>query len=665
MEILLYVLKSAGILALFYLVYNTILQRDVNFKANRHFLIGGVIAAITLPFLTFSYTTYIEALPLDDSAFVLIEQPIEEIKTSQEVVVIDWLIIAVTVYALGFLFMFIKIVVQLVSLFKLINTNKKIKKGRFTFVKIDDNTAPFSFFNYIVYNPKLHNSKELEMILAHEQIHARQWHSIDILLVHITRAIQWINPFSWLYKKSIETNLEYIADNETAQQVNSRKEYQLALVRASSSLPVPALTNNFYQSFLKKRIIMLNKSKSNPKNNWKLLIILPLLAIFLFSFNVKEVIEYIPSETISEIKSTSENKPTVEAPSVVLDIANGATVTPYKEMVSNSTSSEERKNTTVTEVIAKKPEKNSSLKKITAPTKVTINEIKFKVTKNTTNAELDKLKAQLKKEHDINMNYDVERNSKNEITSIHLEYDGNGKSGNYHINSDDNEGIDDFHFVMNDSGDVLLGNLEKIEKRFVERRRMLEGKRAEVSEKREKMKERRKEMNEERKVIREKYTTARAKVRESGRDGKKRKIAIVRSDDSNTDPYIIIDGDETEIEIEEISPNDIASVTVLKGKKADKKYGAKGKNGVIEIITKNSDHAIVIDKNTTDATLAKMKKNLAAKGVTFNYKRVKRNSNGEITGIKVDIKNGKGSKSSTSVSSDDGEPIETILLEID
>ncbi len=665
MDILLYVLKSAGILSLFYLVYNIVLQKDINFRANRHFLIMGIIAAIFLPFITFNYTTYIETTPLDDAGFVLIDQPIQQITVSGGTSPIDWLLIAATIYSIGFLIMLIKITVQLVSLYKLISTNKKTKKGRFTFIEIDNAIAPFSFFNYIVYNPELHNHRELEMILAHEQIHARQWHSLDILLVHITRALQWLSPFSWLYKKSIETNLEYIADNETIQQVESKKEYQLALVRASSSLPVPALTNNFYQSFIKKRIIMLNKSESKTKKNWKLLIILPLLAIFLFSFNRKEIVEFIPSETVNEDEKTSENTPLEENFSAVLGISNETKNTSNKERETNNSSSNKETNSSSTENVVKKPQQNRNLAKIDASSKIVLNNIKFKITKNTTNAELEKLKKQLKEEHNISMSYEVERNSANEITAIDLEYDGNGKSGNYTINSDNNKGIDDFHFVMNDNGDVMLGNLEKMEKRMVERKRKLENKRAELSEKREEMKVKRKEMNEERKILREKYTKARAEIRESERDGKKRKIAIVRRGGLNTDPYIIIDGDETEIEIEEISPDDIASVTVLKGKKADEKYGIKGKNGVIEIITKDSDHAIVIDKNTTDATLAKMKQNLAKKGITFTYKRVRRNSNGEITGIKVDIKNGKGSKSSTSVSSDDGEPIETILLEID
>ena len=54
-------------------------------------------------------------------------------------------------------------------------------------------------------------------------------------------------------------------------------------------------------------------------------------------------------------------------------------------------------------------------------------------------------------------------------------------------------------------------------------------------------------------------------------------------------PMYIIDGKEVDsFKIEDIKPDDIESMSVLKGDDAINKYGAKGKNGVIIIITKNA-----------------------------------------------------------------------------
>ncbi len=125
------------------------------------------------------------------------------------------------------------------------------------------------------------------MILQHEKIHASQNHSLDIIIANLTTALLWFNPLSWLYKKSLEQNLEYIADRETVALSGAKKSYQQALVKVSVANLQPALTNNFYQSFIKKRILMLNKKSSQSASLWKISLVLPLVLAFMLSFNVK------------------------------------------------------------------------------------------------------------------------------------------------------------------------------------------------------------------------------------------------------------------------------------------------------------------------------------------------------------------------------------------
>ena len=55
----------------------------------------------------------------------------------------------------------------------------------------------------------------------------------------------------------------------------------------------------------------------------------------------------------------------------------------------------------------------------------------------------------------------------------------------------------------------------------------------------------------------------------------------------NAKPLVIVDGKETSNDtLSKINPDKIESMNVLKGKTATDKYGVKGKNGVVEIITK-------------------------------------------------------------------------------
>jgi TonB family protein len=56
--------------------------------------------------------------------------------------------------------------------------------------------------------------------------------------------------------------------------------------------------------------------------------------------------------------------------------------------------------------------------------------------------------------------------------------------------------------------------------------------------------------------------------------------------DNGIPPYVVIDGKESKVDLKDIEPNSIESVSVLKDEAAIKKYGDKGKNGVLEITMK-------------------------------------------------------------------------------
>ncbi|MDX1463748.1 MAG: M56 family metallopeptidase, partial [Marinirhabdus sp.] len=241
MELFTYVLKSAGILTLFYLVYRMVLQRDTFFTANRTYLLAGILAALTLPFVTFTTVTFIETPVLLTTNSEVPLAPLNSINNTTETASFDFWTLVSWAYLAGVVLMFVHFSIQLFSLLKLLFTHSAISYKGYRMIETSQTIAPFSFFNYIVYNPTTHQPEELQMILAHEKVHASQWHSLDILLANCMRAFQWLNPFAWFYKSSIEANLEFLADSETVAEISSKTEYQMALLKASSTLPVPAL----------------------------------------------------------------------------------------------------------------------------------------------------------------------------------------------------------------------------------------------------------------------------------------------------------------------------------------------------------------------------------------------------------------------------------------
>jgi len=631
-------LKSVAVLSLFYLVYLMAFRKETHFVVRRHFFLIGIISALCLPFVVFETVTYVK-LPAIAGVVSNAQQqefsptsftPLETTQT------IDWSYWLWVTYGLGLAFFIGQLLLQLVGLLRLISRHPKTRRGPYTFVEVDENCAPFSFFKYIVYNPKLHGHNELEMILRHEKVHASQWHTFDLMLANILRMLQWFNPFSWLYKKSMEENLEFIADRETAQQLPSLKQYQLALVKASSTYTAPALTTQFYQSFIKKRIIMLNKQSSNKRNILKLGIIVPILCLFLWSFNVKEDIHYLaPEPADTELTDPVEEELALNLPErVAIRETNPAMAKTIEE------------------------------EKMVQEEFIFLKKVKIKFHKNMTEAELKAVKKQFKDELGLDLSYTTVRNDADEITSIQLSYSGNGRNGNYSISESD--GIDEFYFFQDEEGDI--GFWSESHEKYRKERMVMREKERQMRNEEHKMRrvERQKEMEERRAEV-EVYRMEAMKDREARMaqrvyevDDLHGRVAVVRSNGG---------------EVEVLSIDDIGE---LRDEEDNIFVTAEGNGGNLFtyrthddhdgddiFVIRDSDHmskqVVIITKNSSDADLLKMKADLMEQGVKFKYSKLKRNAQGEITRIKITVDDNKGSSSTVSAEGKDGGPIKKLV----
>ena len=281
-----YLLKASAVIAIFYVLYKLFLQRETFFQTNRGYLLIGLLVSALIPLIVIPI--YIEYVPtVRENPATIILSP--ELHENSSEIAFDWLALASMVYLMGVIFFLGKLVIELASLKVLFNKHKYYKNEQYIFIETAHNIPPFSFFNWIVFNPDKYSTEELQHILNHEKAHASELHSVDIILTQLACVVFWFNPFIWLYKKEIEQNLEFIAD-KTAQEFSScEKSYQMILLKASVPQHKFLITNNFYNSQIKKRIIMLHKSKSKKVNIWKYSLVLPILALFLMSFNTKEI----------------------------------------------------------------------------------------------------------------------------------------------------------------------------------------------------------------------------------------------------------------------------------------------------------------------------------------------------------------------------------------
>lgn len=294
-----YFAKVNGLIILFYLMYILFLRKETFFVSNRWYFLSGLILSLILPLITFTKIIWVEPTPIPEYYEEAIPITYNTIETPIQEATLDWSLILMSAYIVISILIILKIGIELVSFFKRIQKQNKQKESDYTLVDSNSAENPFSFFSYIVINKDMFTEEELQHILTHESIHVKQKHSFDVLIGKVFCAIFWVNPIIWFYRKAMLQNLEFIADNETFQQIENKYEYQKTLLKVVTHQHNLSITNQFYQSLIKKRIVMLHTNQSHKKNVWKYATILPLLVGFMLLFQI---------ETVAQVKEVTISK---------------------------------------------------------------------------------------------------------------------------------------------------------------------------------------------------------------------------------------------------------------------------------------------------------------------------------------------------------------------
>ncbi|HEX8563421.1 MAG TPA: M56 family metallopeptidase [Flavobacterium sp.] len=287
-----YLIKSAALMSAFFLAYQLFLRKETFFKSNRWYLLAGLVTSVVLPLVTFKKVVWVEPQPLDytySGIAVPLSSQIPVVVPAEPVYETDWLLVILGMYLLGVAVFLIKFVADCYSVYTILKGKSIQKESKFKLLDVLENVSPFSFFNYIVYNSSMYTRVELQSILEHEKVHCRQKHTADVLLARLFCIFFWWNPMVWFHKKAILQNLEFIADSEASKNLEDKKAYQFTLLKITTHENCLSITNHFYQSLIKKRIVMLNKNQSDKRNSWKYALIIPLLLAFIFYFQVQVV----------------------------------------------------------------------------------------------------------------------------------------------------------------------------------------------------------------------------------------------------------------------------------------------------------------------------------------------------------------------------------------
>jgi TonB family protein len=185
---------------------------------------------------------------------------------------------------------FVRLLLGLLKMRRLISTSPTKRWNNINFIFTTAKGAPFSFFKYIFWNQNIDvETTEGKHILQHELTHVTEKHSIDKLFVNILLIAGWANPFNWFIKKELEIIHEFIADKKA---INNGDISAFAAMLLQSTYPGHnfSLTNSFFHSPIKRRLLMLTNSK-NPRYSYlRRLMILPItfIVVIFFAFKAKD-----------------------------------------------------------------------------------------------------------------------------------------------------------------------------------------------------------------------------------------------------------------------------------------------------------------------------------------------------------------------------------------
>ncbi|TFG41427.1 MAG: M56 family peptidase, partial [Bacteroidia bacterium] len=533
-----YLLKSVIWLTGFALIYFLFLQNERFFRIKRYYLIAGILASFIFPLITFHYQVEIPAPEVTITGLIPADTGIATaVQSVPDKEIFDFRYLILMAYLAGILLFALSAIKHLRVLVKTINKTKYNNPVRARVIRASGITGSLSFFNYVFINSSV-DENELDIIMSHELVHVNQKHWFDLLLVELLRMFQWINPIVWIYTGFIRQNHEYIADEVALQHTPDPAVYKAVLVNQIFDSRIFSLSNSFNYSLNKKRFDMMKKIAASPYRKMKLFLVLPVFAIVFYAFARPEYSygapsgpEMNPSETPGAIQK--------EAKGIVVNEEGtplqGVSIVIAKSLTGAITNAKGRF------AVSKIPDGSTLIfsfkgyKTYTLPPLIASNpalyvrlvkdpDYKEQPEIRIRNTDGSEAKPLIVVDGVIDEKQDLKEIDPNTIGSIKILKD---KPATDKYGENGKDGVVEITTKNNDAESLTVDSFSQ------------------------------------------------------------KTLSVRTSDGSDVKALIVVDGVITENGLKIADPNEILSISILKDKAATDKYGEKGKDGVIEITTKN------------------------------------------------------------------------------
>jgi len=286
-----YILQVILFQLLFLLVYEVLLKKETFFTYNRWYLLATSVISLLLPIVKIGALAFIvpaESIP-EISTVLLPEVLIGEAPAVAEAVnteasggmfKINWWLVAYGTGVVASMFIFFRKYQNLNRLFRFraITAERDLR-----IIEVPNSTIACTFYKTIFLGDQL-TEAERQQILSHELVHVKQKHSLDLIFFELYKIIFWFNPLIYIYQERIATLHEFIADDVVVKGTEKRNYYEQLLNSAFNTQNISFINQFFNHSLIKKRIVMLQKSRSKTISKLKFLVLVPLmLMMFIIS----------------------------------------------------------------------------------------------------------------------------------------------------------------------------------------------------------------------------------------------------------------------------------------------------------------------------------------------------------------------------------------------
>lgn len=307
--------------AVFHLLYRTAFEGRVRFVGCRIYLIVVAALSAIIPALDIRLwrdrIVYIEATALNSTTTA---------DTVAQSTFDLWATIIICAYAIGVLVVITSVISQAVKIARLgtatIENGQRIVRS----AKID---TPFSFLRTI-YLPTSLAPEHCEVVIQHERAHIRHHHSLERIAMELMKAVQWFNPFVWLFSRLLAEVHEFEADREVIDSDFDNRLYATSIFTQAFGFS-PDIANGLQSSLTKKRFKMMTKQRPSTRSLLRLAAALPVVATLAMLFSVRaQATIYLPVEKQSPESATDFTEVRTYSAEPVLSAADSTKLREYR-----------------------------------------------------------------------------------------------------------------------------------------------------------------------------------------------------------------------------------------------------------------------------------------------------------------------------------------------